>query len=109
VSGTHLPSQVEIGKIEVPRQPGQKKKSLQNSIFNGKRLGLVAHAPVNPATAGSINDRIRVQADWSKKRGPTSKITRAKRAGSMAQEGQCLPSKQEALSLNHSTIKKSNK
>jgi hypothetical protein len=35
-----------------------------------------------------------------------SKITRAKRAGSMVQEKKCLPGKHKALSSNPSTMRK---
>jgi hypothetical protein len=40
---------------------------------------------------------------WAKQRGSISKISRAKRAGNVAQVLECLPSKYEALSLNPGT------
>jgi hypothetical protein len=40
---------------------------------------------------------------------PTSKITRAKGLGGMAEVSECLPSKCEALSSNLSTVKKEKK
>jgi hypothetical protein len=48
----------------------------------------------------SINRRIKVQAGLGKKRDPSSKITRAKRAGSMAQVVALLPTRCEALDSN---------
>jgi hypothetical protein len=57
-------------------------------------MGTVACA-CHPSYMGSIN-RIVVLAA-SKKQETTSKITRAKRAGDMAQTGKCLPSKHEAV------------
>jgi hypothetical protein len=46
-----------------------------------------------------------VQASLGKKQDPISKITRANRAGGVAQVEEHLPSKSEALSSNTSTAK----
>jgi hypothetical protein len=62
-----------------------------------KKLGMVVHAII-PARSGSINRRIVVQTGLGKKQECISKITRAKRAGGMAQEGECLPSNRKSLS-----------
>jgi hypothetical protein len=53
---------------------------------------LLCHTFIIPATVGSINRRIDVQAGQDKSMTPISKITRAKRAGDMTQEVECLPS-----------------
>jgi hypothetical protein len=53
--------------------------------------------------------RIMVQTSLGKKRDPISKITRAKRAGGVAQVVEPLPSKCKALSSNPKTKKKKKK
>jgi hypothetical protein len=57
----------------------------------------------HPRYRGSINGRIVVQAGWGIKGAPISKITKAKRSGSMAQES--LPGRYKPLSSDMSTIK----
>jgi hypothetical protein len=54
----------------------------------------------HPSYSGSINRRIEVQAGPSKKQNPVSEITKAKRAGSVAQVVEFLPSKLKSLSSN---------
>jgi hypothetical protein len=58
---------------------------------------------------GSINRRIKVQAHLSIKRDTISKITKAKRTGSMTQVVELLPRKSKALSSNPHTSKKTTK
>jgi hypothetical protein len=53
--------------------------------------------------AGSINKRMEVHAGLSPEQNPISKITRAKRDGSVVQALEYLPSKCEALNSNPST------
>jgi hypothetical protein len=60
--------------------------------------------PVIPATSGSINRRVMVQAGLGKKQQTISKI--AKSSGGLAQAIQHLPIKREALSSNPNTKKK---
>jgi RecB family endonuclease NucS len=50
-----------------------------------------------------------VKVSLSKKQDPISRITRTKRARGMAQAVECLSRNYEALSSNHSTIKKRKK
>jgi hypothetical protein len=71
--------------------------------------GTVAHT-YNPRYAGgAIGSRIMVQG-WpqQKSQGPTCKITKAKRTGSVAQVIKHLPSKYKALSSIPSHDKKKN-
>jgi hypothetical protein len=58
--------------------------------------------------------RLRLRGSWfqaspGKKQDPISKITREKRTGGIAHTVEYLPSKHEALSSNHSIIKKKKK
>jgi hypothetical protein len=57
-------------------------------------------------SAVSVNRRIMVQAGPGIKMRSIQKITKAKKAGGMAQVVECLPSKYTALSSNSSTRKK---
>jgi hypothetical protein len=87
--------EAENRRIVVPGWTGQ--KSFGDLISMEKKLGIVAHAchPSYPA--------------WAKKRDPSSKITRAKRAGNVVQVVERLPSKHKAMSSNPSTTKKRKK
>jgi hypothetical protein len=55
----------------------------------------------------AYNKRIIIHAGLGKTQGSINKITRAKRAGGMAQAIECLPSKHKALSSN--TVQSINK
>jgi hypothetical protein len=56
-----------------------------------------------------MNRRIMVQASPDKNEGPIPKINKAKRAGSMAEVVDHLPSKHDTLNPNQSTIKREKK
>jgi hypothetical protein len=58
-----------------------------------------------PATEGSINRKITVQASLGKNQDLISKIIRIKKAGCIIQAVEHLPSKWETLSSNHSNVK----
>jgi hypothetical protein len=49
---------------------------------------------------GSINERIATQADPGIKQDPISKITKAKRIGSVAEGAQCLPPQAQSPEFN---------
>jgi hypothetical protein len=59
---------------------------------------------VIPATQGSINRKTVIQASLGIKPYHFSKITKAKRTGTITQVVQCLPIKHEDLSSNQSTL-----
>jgi hypothetical protein len=61
-------------------------------------MGKVPHG-----STGSLNRRTAVHTGLGKKQEPISKISRAKKAGGMAQEVKRLPLEHGALSLNPST------
>jgi hypothetical protein len=85
---------MEIGKIVVSGQPRQK---VLETLTQQRRLGTVVHA-CYPST-----NRIGIQVGPGKRQDPISKITRAKRAGVVAQEVEYLFSKCKVLSLNPRT------
>jgi hypothetical protein len=68
--------------------------------LNRKKLGVVVHI-CHPSNCRKPKTR----PVWGKKEDPISKITRAKRAGGVAQEVQQLLASAEALSSNPGTTK----
>jgi hypothetical protein len=54
----------------------------------------------------SINKRLAFQAGLDKKQDPSSKITRTKKAGGIAEAVESLPNKCKALSSKPSTVRK---
>jgi hypothetical protein len=65
-----------------------------------ENLGMVVHT-CHPSYKSSINKRIKIQATWGKKQAPISKISKAKRAGTVDQLAEHLPRKHEALSNSY--------
>jgi hypothetical protein len=80
----------DIKRIAGQGQPGT--KSLQVSIFNQYKLGMVTHAS-HPSFMRSVNRRILVQVSLGINVRPYPKITKAKRARTIAQVLEHMPSK----------------
>jgi hypothetical protein len=95
--------EAEIGGMAVHGQPGQKVSEISSQPTAGHVAGTY-----HPSYLGSVNMRIVVQTGLGKNMRAISKITKVKRAGSMAQVVKCLPSKCKALSSTGSTTKKKN-
>jgi hypothetical protein len=101
--GLCLSSQAEIGSIMAPGQPRQK----MFAHLNRNKLSVVAHA-----SHPNDNWQCKVGCSWfvlawaKRECDSTSKITRAKRAGGVAQALKHIPCKHKFLSLNTSTVRK---
>jgi hypothetical protein len=95
--------EAEIRRIVFQSQPEQK---VCETSSQQKRLGTISCTAI-PATQGTINRRIMIQAGLAKKQYPISIITTARRAGGVAHAYQA--SNHEALNSTSSTTKKKKK
>jgi hypothetical protein len=85
VAHTCNPSTQRLVQEDHEFKPAWAKKFVRPHLNNNKKVGCGSTCLPSQLTVGNINRRIAVQAELDKKQDPISKITRAKRAGGVAQ------------------------
>jgi hypothetical protein len=88
--------------------PPHRQKAYTRPFLHRKKAEKAEYGnvPVSPLTGGSLQSEDQVEVSLDKKQHPTSKTTRAKMAGGMAQAVEHQPHKCKALSSNYNAAQR---